>query len=85
MLIENTGIFMYNEEHPHSEKHGSAALGILECTPLIKGMWFRSEGWFDAVSKIWREVINGTFEPNDQRLKNKLNPFFHHRFIVPRI
>jgi uncharacterized protein (DUF608 family) len=64
-LIENTGVFMYNEEHPHSEEYGSAALGILECTPEIKGMWFRSTGWFDAVSTIWREVTNGAFKPND--------------------
>jgi len=63
-VIANTGVFMYNVEHPNSEEYGSAALGIVDGEPLIKAMWLRGH-WFDAVSSLWQEVTRGGFKPND--------------------
>ena len=64
MVVPDTGAYLYNVEHPHSELFGNAALGILAGEPITKAMWFRGH-WFDAVTSLWREVSGRTFKPND--------------------
>ncbi len=62
-LIPGSGVFMHNVENPYAAEFGNCALGVIGHTPLIKGMWLRG-GWFDSISALWREVSEGTFEPN---------------------
>lgn len=62
--IPGLGVRYWNEVPPDSPAFGSAALGVLNGTPVIKARWLRG-GWFDAVSAIWREVSTGKFRPSD--------------------
>jgi uncharacterized protein (DUF608 family) len=65
-VLSGRGINFWNVEPPTSEHFGSACLMSLEAKPLIKGMWFRGAPWYyEATTKIWKEVSQGAFEPND--------------------
>ncbi|MEX0776035.1 MAG: GH116 family glycosyl hydrolase [Phycisphaeraceae bacterium] len=61
--IQGFGVSFTNTEHPHSEKFGSLAFGVMGHKPHIKAMWMRS-GWFDWITALWREVSSGHFKPN---------------------
>ncbi|MBI3945994.1 MAG: hypothetical protein HY321_08750 [Armatimonadetes bacterium] len=63
-VIPGAGVFLYNEDPSNAETFGSASLTVVGHPPVIKGMWFRGEG-FDSVSVLWREVSEGRFTPND--------------------
>ena len=59
-VIPGMGVFFANAAPMLSTAYGSAALGVLNAKPLVKGRWFRG-GWFDAISSLWREVSIGHF------------------------
>jgi len=63
-VLPGLGVAMSNTEHPRDETFGTAAVGVVGHSPLIKGSWFRG-GWFDAVSCLWRELSGGEFTTND--------------------
>jgi uncharacterized protein (DUF608 family) len=62
--IPGLGISFWNEESPDTPAFGSAALGMLNAAPIIKGRWLRG-GWFDPVSALWREVSGGKFHSTE--------------------
>jgi len=62
--VDGLGVFFWNEDPSDSPAYGSAALGILAGTPVIKARWFQG-GWFDPVSVLWREVSGGQFRSNE--------------------
>jgi hypothetical protein len=51
----------YNSSDPASDTFGSAALSVFGHQPKVKASWFRG-GWFDDITKIWRECSEGRFE-----------------------
>ena len=65
-VIAGKGAYLTNDEEPHAEAFGSAALVAVAETPRVKAMWLRSPGWeVDALSAVWREVSGGTFAENN--------------------
>ena len=61
-LIPGLGVEYWNESASDAPESGSAALGMLNAAPQIKARWFQG-GWFDAISALWREVSQGSFQP----------------------
>ena len=53
------GVAMSNSSPAESEAFGSNAL-VTPATPRVKASWFRG-GWFDAITKLWRECSSGAF------------------------
>jgi uncharacterized protein (DUF608 family) len=54
------GVSFTNSEPSTAETFGSAAMVVVGHGPKVKASWFRG-GWFDAISKLWRECDGGTF------------------------
>jgi uncharacterized protein (DUF608 family) len=62
--IPGIGVYFYNTDNALAESFGSAALGVIGYSPVIKAMWLRGN-WFDAISALWRETSSGNFKSND--------------------
>ncbi|HEY3330806.1 MAG TPA: GH116 family glycosyl hydrolase [Capsulimonadaceae bacterium] len=65
--IAGSGVLFRNVEGRFDESFGTASITALVDTPRIKTHWMRG-GWFDDISKLWREVETGSFTENsDER------------------
>jgi uncharacterized protein (DUF608 family) len=60
--LPGLGVFFWNEAAATTPAFGSAAVGVLAGTPMIKARWLQGQ-WFDSISTLWREVSQGNFQP----------------------
>jgi uncharacterized protein (DUF608 family) len=58
--LPGLGVAFWNEAEQGDPAYGSAALGILAGTPLLKASWLQGR-WFDAISVLWKEVNTDSF------------------------